>query len=98
MDFPVVIVIALSAGGFYWQYWRSHSLLRGWAQENDFELMHSEMRFFQRGAFFWASSKGQTVFYVTVRDRQGQVRSGWVRCGGWWLGLFSHKTEVRWQE
>ena len=26
----------------------------------------------------------------------GSVRSGWVRCGGWWLGLRSDEVEVCW--
>ena len=48
-----------------------------------------------RGPYFWTSSKGQTVYRVTVEVRGG-VRTGWVRCGGWWLGLLSDQAEVRW--
>jgi hypothetical protein len=28
----------------------------------------------------------------------GGVRSGWVRCGSWWLGLLSDQVEVRWDQ
>src|SRR5262249_35973173 len=54
-------------------------------------------RNFFRGPFFWTSSKGQTVYRVTV-EVKGAVRTGWVRCGSWWLGLRSEQVEVRWDE
>jgi len=90
--------VAIAGVGFifYWQFSRSRSLLREWAAQNGYEILQGEFRFLRRGPFFWTTSKGQTIYRVTVRDKQSQVRSGWVRCGGWWLGLWSHKTEVRW--
>lgn len=93
----IALVIALVSLGFYWQISRSRLLLENWAAQNGFEIVKGEFRFFFRGPFFWTSSKGQTIYYVTVRDGQERVRSGWVRCGGWWLGLLSDKAEVRWE-
>jgi hypothetical protein len=92
------LMIALVGYGIYWQHVRSRSLVRTWAERSGLELLSCEMRFFRRGPFFWTSSKGQTIFFVKVQDGQNRVRYGWVRCGGWWLGLFSDKTEVRWQD
>jgi hypothetical protein len=89
-------LLVLIGGCWYWQVSRSRALLRDWAARHGFEILESELRPLRRGPFFWTSSKGQTVYRVTVRDGQGAVRSGWVRCGGWWLGLFSDKTDVRW--
>lgn len=80
-----------------WHFSRSHSVLEQWADENGYEILHSEYRHFFRGPFFWTSSKGQTVYYVSVRVNSGELRSGWVRCGGWFLGLLSNKAEVRWE-
>ena len=40
----------------------------------------------------------QAVFQVTVAHGPGQVRTGWVRCGGFWAGLFGNRAEVRWQD
>jgi hypothetical protein len=80
----------------YAHFVRSRSLLIGWARQNDFEILASDYRKFRRGPFFWTSSKNQTVYYVTIRDRENQVRSGWLRCGGFWGGVWSDKTEVRW--
>jgi len=92
----IPIAIALVGYAFYWNVARSRTVLQGWAALNGFEILESEFRFFRRGPFFWTTSKGQTVYYVTVRDAQGQTRSGWVRCGSWWLGLWSDRAEVRW--
>ncbi len=94
----VPVLLLLAAAGLAWHFSRSRSLLEQWAMENGYELLHTEYRNLFRGPFFWTSSKGQTVYYVKVRDRQGTTRSGWVRCGGWWLGLLSDKTQVRWED
>jgi hypothetical protein len=96
--FLIVIVVAVGIAAFMWHLSRSRSLLEKWAAENGYKILHTEYRNLFRGPFFWTSSKGQTVYYVKIRDREGNVRTGWVRCGGWWLGLLSDKTEVRWED
>jgi hypothetical protein len=95
--FGIAVAITLVSYAFYWNVSRSRALLRGWAAANGFEILQSEFRFVRRGPFFWTTSKGQTVYYVKIRDGQNHVRSGWVRCGGWWLGLWADKTEARWE-
>jgi hypothetical protein len=91
-------VTALVIGLLYWHFSRSRSLLEQWAADNGFELLRSEYRTLRRGPFFWTTSRGQTVYYMEVRDHQGRTRTGWVRCGSWWWGLMSDKVEVRWEE
>jgi hypothetical protein len=81
-----------------WHYSRSRQVLEKWARDNDFRIVSSEYRNFFRGPFFWTSSKGQTVYYVTVETADGQTRNGWVRCGGWFFGLLSDTVEARWDE
>ena len=85
-------------GSIVWHYSRSRSVLEQWANEHGFEILHSEYRTLFRGPFFWTTSRGQTVYYVRVRDRQGTEHTGWVRCGGWFLGLMTNKAEVRWEK
>ena len=63
-----------------------------------YELLDARYSWFRRGPFFFRSSEEQAVFYVTVRDPEGQQRRGWVRCGGFWLGLFSDQATVKWDE
>jgi hypothetical protein len=100
-DFSVVVVpfvILLAVGSLLWHFRRSRSLLDQWAEQNGLEILESDYRNFFKGPFFWTSSKGQTVYHVKVRDQEGKVRSGWVRCGGWLLGLLSDNAEVRWED
>jgi hypothetical protein len=92
--FVIVGVVALV---LYIHISRSQKLLKGWANENGYEFLHVEYRMFRKGPFFW-SGRGQTVYRVMVRDRQGVERKGWVRCGSWWAGVFSDKAEARWDE
>ena len=96
---PVILLVGILLIAYMaWFFSRSRSVLEQWAQANGYEILHSEYRNLFRGPFFWTSSKGQTVYYVKVRDRAGHERSGWVRCGGFWAGLFSDKAEVRWED
>jgi hypothetical protein len=93
----VIVAVLLGVGGLAWHFSRSRALLKRWAKENGFEIIESSYRNHLKGPFFWTSSRGQTVYRVTVRDARGVERSGWVRCGAWWAGLFSDKVEVRWE-
>jgi hypothetical protein len=90
----VVILVVLSA---VWQRGRSKSLLRQWAAQNGYRITLQEHRFF-KGPYFWTSTNGQTVYYVVLKDRDGNQRSGWVRCGSWWFGVLSDNVEVLWDD
>jgi hypothetical protein len=95
MVFGIAIFVVLT---MTWHFSRSRSVLEQWADQFGYEILHSEYRNFARGPFFWTTSKGQSVYYVRVRDSDGNVRTGWVRCGGWILGLMTDQAEVRWEE
>ena len=78
-----------------WFFLRSRSLLHRWASANGFQILDS--RFSPSGPLSWTSSRSQTIYFVRVRDKEGQERRGWVRCGSFWVGVFSDKIEVRWE-
>lgn len=78
---------------------RSKTILKLWADANGFELLDSEERHLRLGPFFFRTSRGQTVFYVTIRTRDGCIRKAWVRCGHWFGGvMFSDQATVEWAE
>lgn len=97
---PVLLLffIALAAAGICWNFSRSQTIIEEWAASQGYEIVHSEYRWFFRGPFSWFTSDGQTVYFVTVRDCNGIERSGFLRCGGYFFGLFSNKAEVRWDD
>ena len=90
--FPVLAFLAFITfviGMIFWHFSRSWQVLENWARSNGYRIVSSEYRNFFKGPFFWTSSEAQTVYYVTVETADGQIRSGWVRCGGWFWGLFA---------
>jgi hypothetical protein len=91
-----VLAVAAAIGMLTWHFSRSRSVLERWAEQHSFEIVHSEYRFFFQGPFFWTTFRGRTVYRVKVRDGSGELHSGWVRCGSFFLGLLSDKAEVRW--
>jgi hypothetical protein len=92
------MVAAFVAGSIQWRISRSRSLLKQWGDENGFDILQSEYRNLFRGPFSLTTSRGQTVYYVRVRDNEGKEHSGWIRCGGWIMGLVTDKVEVRWED
>ena len=93
-----VVVVAIMLGSITWHFSRSRSVLEQWADEQGLEILHSDYRHVFRGPFFWTTGKGQTVYFVRVRDKKGVERSGWVRCGGWFWGLMTDAAEVKWED
>jgi hypothetical protein len=92
-----LVFLAVIGGIWIWAFSRSREMLNDWAQGNGCQIISSEHRWFRRGPFFWTSSKGQIVYYVTVRMPDGQTRQAWVRCGSFWWGIFQDKVEARWE-
>jgi hypothetical protein len=90
----LVLVIAI----VFWHCNRSAAILQKWADDNGYQILEKEFRHFFKGPFFLTASKNQSVYRVTVLDKGGQERSGWVVCGGWWLGMLSDHVKVRWDE
>lgn len=84
-------------GLFPWQVDRADQLAQGWARDNAYEIVASENRWLD-GPFFWRSSDQQVVRYITVRDQYGRERSGHVRLGGWFFGLWGDSVAVEWDE
>lgn len=80
----------------WWTNSGAQSMLNGWAHENGYEIVSREHRWIRKGPFFWKSSKNQIVFYVTVSDSEGKVRTGYVRCGGYFIGLLGKQVDVIW--
>ncbi|MBV8879394.1 MAG: hypothetical protein JO332_05500 [Planctomycetaceae bacterium] len=98
---PTVGLLLTACLGILLALWTSsqgRSMLRRWTSAQGFEILSHEECWFFRGPFFWTSSKGQKVYKVRLRDREGQLRRGYVRCGGYWLGLWSEAVEVRWDD
>jgi hypothetical protein len=96
--FRIILVAVIVILTLVWHFSRSNALLHQWAKQNGYRIISQEYRNLFKGPFFWTSTKGQTVYYVVVEDDGGNERRGWVRCGGWWLGLLSDNVEVRWED
>jgi hypothetical protein len=94
----VLAVIGFAVAMAIWRYMRSDQILSHWAQDNGYEIVSSERRWLRRGPYFFWTSEGQDVYYVTVRTPDGQLRRGWVRCGSWFCGVLSNAAEVQWDE
>ena len=79
-----------------WEIRRAKDLIDRWARSNNLQLVDMEHRIYFRRPSYWRTVTGQAVYRITTVDQYGQRQSGWVRCGGRWLGLHSDQVDVRW--
>ncbi|HEX8911507.1 MAG TPA: hypothetical protein VF796_04035 [Humisphaera sp.] len=95
---PVFVVIALLVGlvSIAWNSGAGERMLDRWAAANGYTLLSAEHRWLAQGPFWWRTSKNQSVYRISVRDAAGEVRTGWARCGGWFLGMMSDQVDVEW--
>jgi len=89
--FVFLVIIMIIA-----QWGRAYSILEKWAGTYGYQILESERRKFRRGPFFFLTGTGQVVYRVTVQDSAGQIRRGYVRCGDFFLGVFSDRADVMW--
>jgi hypothetical protein len=75
---------------------RLKTLLSDWAKKENYTIL------FQEELSFWSTpfipSNNRVDYRVIVEDAQGRRRRGWVRFGGWPLGIFSQRVKVVWEE
>jgi hypothetical protein len=100
---PALLMITLAGGimiasiaSIAWTRQRVTTLLARWAAANGYQVRQSEPRYLRCGPYFWRRSRSQVVYHVTVTDPRGWPRSGYVRLGGWFLGLLSDHVDVTW--
>lgn len=92
----IVFFAMVAIASIFWDVSRANTLIEKWAASNGLRIVESERRWLRQGSFFWTTSKYQTVFYVTVEDAAGHWKHAYVRVGGFWLGMFSDRVDVRW--
>jgi hypothetical protein len=98
----LLFAILLIAGFITWNWLfqvRAKSIIRKWAAEHGYAILHFKSPFHTGPFGFWTMSRGRVVYYVSVRDGAGLERMAWVRCGSFGGGvLFSNEIEVRWND
>ena len=102
-EVAICIVALVAVVGLY-RYGRRREvlMLKRWAEESHFQLLHCRQRMFSEAApfSFWTTHRTPNYF-VRVKDERGTERSGWVRLGNvvestYWGG--KNQVEVRWVE
>jgi hypothetical protein len=92
----VVLGVILAAGGLgAWLTAGAERRLRRWADGLGLTVLSKRRARIARGPFTWTSTRTDFVYRVTVRDRGGDVREGWVRVPGVAVGT-RRRVEARW--
>jgi hypothetical protein len=85
---PTVIVI--------WHQYRHYMILRQWEAHQPYTWVEYKWQRNYELSLRDAFSR-ETFYQITVRNRKGRIRHGWLRCGSWWLGSFTNRVQVSWE-
>ena len=81
-----------------WRHRQGEEAVRLWAEEQRLTILESSRRLFVPHWPFTSRKRNQ-FFRVSVRDKEGSVRQGWIGCRAW--GFSNPKDmdmEVIWDE
>ena len=93
LAWPILVIVLVR-----WHLRRSRRIVQAWAAANGYRLLSAERRWLWFGPFWWRTGRGHAVFRVTVSDSAGNCRGGFVRVGGWLLGMFSNRAVAVWDD
>src|SRR5215831_13909057 len=66
-------------------------ILRRWAEVNGHEIIRKERWWFFRAPHY------ETALWIVLRDRNDDLKAGWVRIGRYW-NPYSNRIEIRWDD
>ena len=100
--FAVLILISCTFALAIWSVVRGEAratqMLEQWLRDNDFQLLQKSAPWIKDNPFFLSSNRSQKVFKIVVRDKTGQIRQGWLRCGHALAGVAVSQVEVKWDK
>ena len=91
--FAIILPLALALG--YAARSRGDRMVADWAAENQLKLLDVKPYRSPFKSFYGpkSASNVQSLYRVTARDEGGHIVEGWLKCGGWLIGLFADKVE-----
>jgi hypothetical protein len=92
MDNFLIIFLSIIALVLHLTYSRSKIILHSWAEENGYQILSSKLRFLSRPYTYTLLGK-QWVFHVVVRTSYS-TKSGYVKCGSFFWGVFVNRAEA----
>jgi hypothetical protein len=94
---PALVIMAC-VGVELWAHARAQRLVTDWAVSEGYQLVSCKRRWVDKGPFTWPARASWIVFAVVVASPNGRSRAGWIRVGGYWIGLLSSRLTVSWQD
>lgn len=83
-----------------WALWylnsRAEHMLERWCRHTGLDLLSRECCWVGTGPYAMAPLNGQWVYRISIRNRAGRVKTGYVRIGSTLLGVLAEEVDVLW--
>jgi hypothetical protein len=92
-DIPLIFGFGAVIAWRLYVYFSDRDLLSAWAKQNALELLQWHTTFLLSHPFgLGARSTSRSIYTITVRNRVGHERRGWVKIG------WDSSLDVRWRD
>jgi hypothetical protein len=93
----VIALIGLGAGLLCLERARRRRALYRWAGDNGYRLIaYDRPVFTEESPFPFTVSKAQQVYYISVVQKDGHHKSGWLLLGSGWFGSSAKEADIKW--
>ncbi len=90
-------LIGLGGGVYCLERMRRRRALYRWAANNGYKLIaYDRPLLTEESPFPFTVSKAQQVFHVSVLQKDGRNKSGWLLLGSGWFGSGAEEADVKW--
>ena len=73
--------------------------IKQWALRNDYTIYKCRLCLTNIGPFsYFGTSGGQSIFRIEALSKEGKLRQGYARAGGFFFGLLRKRVEVKWDK
>jgi hypothetical protein len=96
IPFSIIWLIVMGTHlNFRW--YAAPTALQQWSKEKGYRIVRQQERTFRKGPFLLSSGSSQIVFRIEVLGRDGLMKGGWVRIGGFFWPTVE-KIDVHWDQ
>lgn len=79
-------------------FWAKQRIYQ-WALRNNLKINKCKWCLINIGPFsYFGTSGGQSIFKIEAMNKEGEVKMGYARVGGFFFGLLRKRVEVKWDK
>lgn len=94
----VIAAIMVAYPFIKFRRWLCEQEIKKWAHSHQLKIVKWEENIFFTPFPFFTRSRGQKVCKVTVKDKNNELKTAWLKLGHYWLGFLKSDVVCKWED